>query len=236
MRPAPVVGPGVLVMAKAPVPGLAKTRIASVVGDEAAADFAAAAFLDTLAAVEAWAPASRRIVALTGTLAQAARADEFASRLRGWQVVPQRGASFAERLVHAHHDAAASWGPSEALLQIGMDTPQLIPADLAALARAVTAPDQAGVDAVLGPATDGGWWALATRRAGYVDGLADVAMSTPHTCAHTATALRAAGARVGLAHMLSDVDVLADATAVAALAPATMFARAVRALGIEVAV
>lgn len=235
MSPGPVVGPGVLVMAKAPVPGLAKTRIASVVGDEAAADLAAAAFLDTLAAVEAWAPASRRIVAMTGTLAHARRADELATRLRGWQVVPQRGASFAERLVHAHHDAAASWGATQAVLQIGMDTPQLIPADLAALSRAVTGLDPSGVDAVLGPATDGGWWALATRRAGYVDGLVDVAMSTPYTCQHTATALSSAGARVGLAHMLSDVDVLSDATDVAALAPATMFARAVRALGISVA-
>ena len=37
----------VLVVAKAPVPGLAKTRLAAAVGDEAAADIAAAALLDT---------------------------------------------------------------------------------------------------------------------------------------------------------------------------------------------
>ena len=36
----------VLVVAKAPVPGLAKTRLAVSVGDRAAADIAAAALLD----------------------------------------------------------------------------------------------------------------------------------------------------------------------------------------------
>ena len=43
----------VLVVAKAPVPGLAKTRLARTLGAEAAADLAAAALLDTLDAVAA---------------------------------------------------------------------------------------------------------------------------------------------------------------------------------------
>ena len=38
-------------VAKAPVPGLAKTRLAASIGAEAAADVAAAALLDTLDAV-----------------------------------------------------------------------------------------------------------------------------------------------------------------------------------------
>ena len=41
----------VLVVAKAPVPGLAKTRLARTLGAETAADLAAAALLDTLDAV-----------------------------------------------------------------------------------------------------------------------------------------------------------------------------------------
>jgi glycosyltransferase A (GT-A) superfamily protein (DUF2064 family) len=40
-----------LVVAKSPVPGLAKTRLAASIGDAAAADYAAAALLDTLDAV-----------------------------------------------------------------------------------------------------------------------------------------------------------------------------------------
>ena len=42
-----------LVVAKSPVPGLAKTRLAATLGNAAAADIAAAALLDTLDAVSA---------------------------------------------------------------------------------------------------------------------------------------------------------------------------------------
>ena len=56
-----------LVVAKAPVPGLAKTRLAASIGDRAAADIAAAALLDTLDAVAA-APVQARVVAMTGDL------------------------------------------------------------------------------------------------------------------------------------------------------------------------
>ncbi len=60
-----------LVVAKAPEPGRAKTRLAATVGDRVAADIAAAALLDTLDAVAA-APAASRVVALTGDLDAAA--------------------------------------------------------------------------------------------------------------------------------------------------------------------
>jgi glycosyltransferase A (GT-A) superfamily protein (DUF2064 family) len=225
--------PGVLVVAKAPVPGLAKTRLAAVVGTVEAADLAAAALLDTLDAAEAWAPASRRLIALVGDLRRAARGDAIGLRLRasGWSVVRQRGASFAERLVNSHHDAGAVWGRSVALVQVGTDTPQLTAGDLDRLASAVTAPKPAGVDAAIGPAADGGWWGLATRRAGHVDRLRGVEMSTSHTCDRTADMLRA-GATVALAHELRDVDTFADLRAVVAQAPHTRFASAVNALGV----
>ncbi len=61
----------VLVVAKAPVPGLAKTRLAVAVGDDAAADIAAAALLDTLDAVVD-AGVQARVVALTGDLEEPA--------------------------------------------------------------------------------------------------------------------------------------------------------------------
>ena len=71
----------VLVVAKAPVPGQAKTRLAASVGDQAAADIAAAALLDTLDAV-AEAPVAARVVALTGDLDDASAGDEIRSRSR----------------------------------------------------------------------------------------------------------------------------------------------------------
>lgn len=227
--------PGVLLVAKAPVPGLAKTRLASALGAEAAAELAAAALLDTLDTADAWAPSSRRILALVGDLTVACRGEEVRERLSRWRVVPQRGGTFAERLLCAHHDAAEIWGRSEAVVQIGMDTPQLTSDDLEVLATAVTGPSRMGFGAMLGPATDGGWWGLATRRAGYVEGLGTVRMSAADTCHRTAVMLHAAGAAVGQAHELSDVDTVADVFTVAAQAPTTRFASAVQDLRLGVA-
>ena len=70
------VGCAVLVVAKAPVAGLAKTRLAADVGPVVAAGLAAAALLDTLDTVRS-VDATAHIVALTGDLALAQCADEI---------------------------------------------------------------------------------------------------------------------------------------------------------------
>lgn len=207
-----------LVMAKAPVPGLVKTRLATDIGDDRAADLAAAALLDTIEAVGAAGATGH--LSLAGELADATRGDELAAALAGWRVTPQRGDGFAERLVNAHADAG--YGP---VLQVGMDTPQVTGPLLRAAADAL-----ADHDAVLGPAPDGGWWVLGRRDPRVAEALADVAMSTPSTCADTEQALVRAGHRVGFTAPLLDVDTLADAQEVAELAPTTRFAQSWRAL------
>lgn len=217
-----------LVVAKAPVPGEAKTRLGHQLGAVAAADLAAASLLDTLDGCAEFAPAGARVIALTGDLRSAQRGAEIARRLRSWTVVEQSGATFAERLVHAHHDAARLWGEDVAVVQVGMDTPQLGAGDLATLAELVSDSSDACFDAAIGPATDGGWWGLATRRSGYVDRLVDVPMSQPDTGHKTLRALVAAGAKVAQVHELTDVDTLDDAIAVAATAPSTRFAETLR--------
>ncbi len=195
-----------LVVAKAPVPGEAKTRLGAELGMDAAADLAAAALLDTLAlAGSEWAA---HVLAWTGDSLAAARADDVRAAITRWHVVPQVGAGFAERLVRAHADVAAlRTGP---VVQIGMDTPQLTFGDLAALHHAL---DEA--DAALGPASDGGWWGLALRRPDDAACLVDVPMSEPHTGAATVSALTAMGLRVTIVHELCDVDTTADAARVA---------------------
>ena len=98
-----------LVVAKAPVPGLAKTRLAASIGDDRAADVAAAALLDTLDAV-ASAGFAKQVVAFTGDLVLAARSDEISSRLQDFTVIGQRGDDFGQRLANAHADTAAVYG------------------------------------------------------------------------------------------------------------------------------
>ena len=207
----------VLVMAKAPVPGLVKTRLAVDIGDQPAAELAAAALLDTIDAVDAC--GATGLLSLAGDLADAVRGPEIGSALTRWSVTAQRGESFAERLVNAHADAGAGL-----VVQIGMDTPQVTAALLRAAADAL-----ADHDAVLGPAHDGGWWALARRDPRVAEALAEVEMSTASTGTDTERALVAAGHRVARTVSLLDVDTLDDADEVARLAPRTRFARAWRA-------
>ena len=83
---------------------------------------------------------------------------------------------------------------------------------------------------MLGPAEDGGWWALGLHDPRHARLLADVPMSTSGTGRRTLAALRNAGLRVGLLPVLRDVDDWADAVAVADLVPAGRFAAAVAAI------
>lgn len=215
-----VTGAHLLVVAKAPVPGEAKTRLGAVVGLELAAELAAAALLDTLEVGAAAFPAGRRHLALTGDLPRAARGEEIRAGLAGWQVRPQRGVSFGERLAAAHADVAEAVGADAPVVQIGMDTPQVTEGALLAVGDAL-----ADADAALGVAEDGGWWALALRDPYAAAVLADVPMSTPHTARDTRLALERRGLSVADLPVLRDVDTDADADAVAAACGDRRFAR-----------
>jgi rSAM/selenodomain-associated transferase 1 len=213
----------VLVVAKAPVPGQAKTRLAASVGDQAAADIAAAALLDTLDAVAA-APVDARVVAITGDLNTASHADEILSRLADFTVIEQRGADFAERLANAHLDAAGGLP----VLQIGMDTPQVTAQLIAKCAQHLTQ-----TDAVLGMACDGGWWVLGVSDAAMADCLRTIPMSRSDTGAVTLATLRSAGIDVDLVAELADVDTVDDVDVVrSACRPDSRFAHATQAAGV----
>jgi len=195
-----------LVIAKAPVAGRSKTRLTPPCTPDDAALLAGAALRDTLEAVAAT-PAARRVCVLDG--------EPGAWLPRGFDVIAQRGDGLDERLANAFADVA------EPALLIGMDTPQVTPGLLRSAARRLEDPD---VDAVLGEAPDGGYWALGLR-----DGdpalLRGVPMSTAGTCASQRARLGARGLRVGELPVLRDVDDIADARAAARQAPRGRFAR-----------
>jgi uncharacterized protein len=192
-----------LVLAKEPVPGRVKTRLCPPLRPSEAAEVAAAALHDTLTAAGD-AGADERVLALDGAIGPWLPS--------GWRVVAQHGATFAERL-------GAAWaGGSGPTLQIGMDTPQVTGDSLnRAMGRL------SGHGCVIGPADDGGWWALgmATPQARMFDG---VPMSTSTTCARQIGRLRQLGLRPEMLETLTDVDTWADAVAVAGRAPGTRFA------------
>jgi glycosyltransferase A (GT-A) superfamily protein (DUF2064 family) len=204
----------VLVLAKAPRPGHSKTRLIPGFGADGAAALAAAALADTLDVVRR-ADVAHRVLVLDGS--------PESLPCNGFQVIPQSGGTHADRIVAAFEDVGETAGAREAAaaaVLIGMDTPQLSPAmlelDLAA-----------EVDAWIGQAEDGGWWALGLRRPGRDARrtISGVPTSTASTGALQRERLIGAGLRVAALPLLRDVDEPADAVAVAAAAPSTRFAR-----------
>jgi rSAM/selenodomain-associated transferase 1 len=207
--------PQVLVLAKAPVPGRVKTRLCPPCTPVQAARVAAAALADTLDTVTASAAGARSLVV-----------DGRYPVAPGWATLAQRGGPLGERLAGAFADTSTP--PGTASVLIGMDTPQVTAEHLdTALWSLGTA---GGPDAVLGPAADGGWWALGLRDPGHAAVLRTIPTSTATTGRRTLAALRRRGLRVTLLPRLRDVDTAADARAVAALCPpGSRFAGAVAA-------
>jgi uncharacterized protein len=205
--------PSVIVLAKEPVPGRAKTRLCPPCSPQQAATVAAAALADTLDAVDRT-TTPRRVLAFDGT--------PPAWIPDGFEVIPQRAGNHAERIAGAFTDA----GPPALL--IGMDTPQVSAPVLDQCLDRL----EAGSDAVLGLAADGGWWALGLHN-DCGDLIRSVPTSTPTTGIDQLAALRGAGLAVGDLLELRDVDTWPDALEVSRLCPGSRFARAVAAVAVS---
>jgi glycosyltransferase A (GT-A) superfamily protein (DUF2064 family) len=198
-----------ILIAKETLPGKVKTRLHPPLSLEEAATLASASISDTLAAV-AGLPATRRILAFDGTVPPAGSED--------YEVIPQVSGGLDARLGAIFDE---SDGPT---VLIGMDTPQLSAADLAP----VFSDWPAGVDAWFGPATDGGFWALALATPGHLlrrgDLIRGIPMSRRDTGALQLRRLWDAGLGVATLPWLTDVDTIDDAFDVAEIAPHSRFA------------
>ena len=197
----------ILVIAKEPRPGHAKTRLCPPCTPQESAAIATAALFDTFETV-ARTPVRRRIAVLDG------RAGRWLPA--GFEVVPQSSGRLAQRL------GAAFAGTDGPTVLVGMDTPQLTsPLLTGALIDLMVS------DAVLGRACDGGWWAIGLHHpdARVFDGLP---MSTAQTGSRQLERLRKLGLRTHVLPELRDVDHFSDARAVAAaMPPNSRFARTV---------
>jgi uncharacterized protein len=209
-RASPRDRPALLVIAKAPLPGRVKTRLSPPCTPAQAARLARAALEDTLASCDDASAGGRRVLALDG------EPDGWLPA--GWEIAAQRGDGLAQRLAHAFADVG---GPA---LLVGMDTPQVTATQLtdglAALSRS---------DAVLGPAADGGFWAIGLREPDPAV-FARVPMSRADTGAIQRARLGQLGLRTADLPELRDVDDIAAARAVAADVPSGRFAAALAAI------
>jgi len=208
-----------VVIAKEPRPGFVKTRLTPACSPAEAATIAAAAIADTLATLCAT-PAARHVLALDGAPGAWIPA--------GTEVIAQHDGDLGERLYAAFADCfAAGDGP---VVIVGMDTPQMTRAQLERAARAI-GPD-AGHDAVLAFAEDGGYWLIGLRWL-HPDAFRDVAMSVATTGAEQRRQLERCGYRVATADPLVDVDTVEDARIVAQAIPHSRFAQAVHAAALS---
>lgn len=172
----------IAVFVRVPEPGIAKTRLASVLGDAGAAEMYRAFVEDTL----------RTCASVNGATVQIWRADSPEQARNPWlddfgfDVHHQSEGDLGVRIFAALDHGIAAHGRA---LVLGSDSPTL-PAAL--IANALSALDDA--DLVLGPTHDGGYYLIGAR--GEAPPLNQVRWSTVHTLGDTLFRNRARSIRV----------------------------------------
>ena len=188
----------VIVMAKAPLPGFAKTRLISALGAQGAA-LLAERLLDTTVA-QALAAALGPVDLCCAPDSQHAAFERHASS-RGLVLSHQGDGDLGARMARALDRWLAQAGRA---LLIGTDAPSL---DAAMLQRAAAALDNA--DAVFIPAHDGGYALVGLRRPA-PSLFSGMVWSTPTVMAHTRERAAAAGLRLAELPAIADIDEPAD--------------------------
>jgi rSAM/selenodomain-associated transferase 1 len=178
----------IVIFMKNPQPGRVKTRLTPWLSPEEAAELYRAFIQDTVA-LTARVPDARRSVAFTPPDALVPLQALLDDTGLGW--FPQCGGTLGERLRHAFR--AAFHEGVDRVVTIGSDSPTLPPDHIV---RAFEALKRA--DAVLGPATDGGYYLIGlARRDGTLERFdplfEDIAWSTDRVYTQTVEALTRSG-------------------------------------------
>ncbi|MEV7979006.1 TIGR04282 family arsenosugar biosynthesis glycosyltransferase [Streptomyces sp. NPDC086519] len=202
--------PAVLVMAKAPRPGSVKTRLHPLLGPHGCAALQAELIRHTVDTVTA--TGLRAYVAYTHGPGDggAGIPDVRVAAPPGVRTLVQRGQDLGQRLTAAVSDAFSDGGGP--VLVIGTDAPTLTRMHLAAALTALQ-----NHDVVLGPALDGGYYLIGTRRP-HTDlfALDPMWWSTDKVLAATLALAAEAGLSAELLAPLRDLDTPEDAAALLA--------------------
>lgn len=188
----------VLVVAKAPASGQAKTRLGAGIGMDAAANLYHSFLRDAIGI-------ARRVRETTPGVAYTPAGSEvfFDSVATGFERVLQSGPDLGARLHNAMLTCFERGYAQVAVLS--SDAPLVDPADVAAGFAAL----DTGADVALGPCDDGGYYLMALR-APHAELLVPIQMSTPAVLSDTLAAARQANLRVEMLPATLDIDVVED--------------------------
>lgn len=191
------VRPSIILFAKAPVPGRVKTRLRGL-NPAAAARLHAAFVRDAFEMLRSFEP--RADLELHTDVPTDEWNDLKVSRFL------QAGGDLGARLLAALQAGLAAGRPQ--VIVVGSDSPTLPASHLARLLDSAS-------DVALGPAEDGGFYAIACRRT-HPRMFAGVTWSGPRTLEETVRAARACGLGVELGEPWFDVDTVEDLRRLAA--------------------
>ncbi|GAB4176276.1 MAG: DUF2064 domain-containing protein [Wenzhouxiangellaceae bacterium] len=185
----------VVIFAKAPLPGYAKTRLIPALGAQGAAQLAESMLCHAVSEACAAMPGQVELCVTPGPDAACWQA----VRARDWPVQwsAQGEGDLGARLARA---ARRHLGTGNAVLLIGTDCPGL---NAGYLSRAVRRLGRA--DAVLGPSTDGGYVLLGLKR-WRVEPFEGIQWGSPQVAAQTVSRIAALGWSLAELPALSDVD------------------------------
>ena len=186
-----------IVVARRPAPGHAKTRLSPPFSPAQAAQLYEGFLLDSLDLMRQ-VPQARRIIAYLPE----GEETYFKTLAPDFDLLPQRGADLGERLDNALADCLAN-GYTKAVI-MDSDSPSL---PVLCLTQAFVLLDSA--DAVLGPCDDGGYYLIGLKRPA-PRLLRDVPMSRPTVARDTLALARQMGLSMALLPGWYDVDTAAE--------------------------
>lgn len=185
-----------IIFVKAPRPGFVKTRLAQTLGAEAACAVYVQLVLSTLHRLQ-----TLQNVELRFTPDDAAA--EVAPWLRSpWTATPQGRGDLGVRLSRAFGDAFAAG--YEYVSVVGSDCPAIAASDVLDSWNLL-----AHNDAVIGPASDGGYWLIALK-APAPDLFAKIDWSTPRVLEQTVAKVTRTNRSCYLLRQLTDIDTVDD--------------------------
>lgn len=191
--------PVIVVMVKAPLPGVAKTRLSPPLAQSEAASLALCFVQDVVTAALETTP--NVIVAFTppeGRVVLEASLPDCVD----W--VEQQGQNLGDRLVSAIAYAAnRGFGP---IIVLGADSPTLPPAFIQAACQLLTV---GPADITLGPTADGGYYLVGVRKP-EPRLFENITWSSPFTFEHTVRNITPLGLRLVTLEQWYDVDTFAD--------------------------